>query len=1315
MKTRSALKKYLMVLGMALWPLSQAGADSLTSAAWTFDGPTGLTCPVGFGDVPNGTPFSGAVSRVVVDPRDATGNTVYIAASSGGLFWTENGLSANPTYTSLSDPNQTLSIGALAVDFSQNPPVIYVGTGDPDNTGGVACYNGTGILISKNNGATWQNVPSADNGTHPFTGLGFSRIIVDPRHPNVLLASTGDSYMAGLNPLFMPDTARPQGSNARSNIGVYRSTDSGNTWAQVLAGDTTGGAMEILFDPSGTGTYYSAGRTRAIQSSPDGLTWTPVTGNGLPAASTIYRATMATRNGTQWVLIILNGGSAELFQTTDQGADWTSLALPANNGNFPGKNLGMSYVAAPPNSTSLLVGNGHLFINNDITNCASVTCWTDMAGFLHGDHHDIAFFNSQIWYAGDDGGAWATTVAGNPWNSMNANLPTCEFFAGDLDGLGIFQGGMQDNGMAYSVNIGGNWQMIQGGDGVATEADPQDNGVVIHGQHFNSYIDFFRPSTAAPGNILTVANLATNGIDFLSPFAIIPTDPKLYTGTSAASSFSFTGSTIMLVGQQNPFLVAHNPNGPQNLVQQAGSGISQTIRYIAPVPGDVTSAYADTDLGLFKLSNLSFAGNGTAATLTGGPVNGTNLLGPLAVSPTSSNTLYVSVIGVIAGQKIYKTTDGGSTWTNVSGNLPNTPVNWIVIDPSDPFSIFVATDLGVYEAGDGGVSGEQWERVGNNLPTISVEQVRITSQRKLIAATFGRGLWSMDLPAAPPTPTFTPTPTPCLSSFASPNLDLKIKRIQCSPNQVVYRVAVENNDPSTAVRISDLTVKLWAFDTGITNWQLDNYFSGLLFGGGLNGAQVNGSFTMTAKPFLPACTTNPASSANWEFDVAGSSTQTIPVNGGLWIAGDFGIQPVNLAQNFTPGLSSWFSQAPGGECADTGSSNDITTYFDDPHYALFYQGNLVAERGGTDPNTGTVPCTFICAPGVVSAMTPTATPTPTFTPCPSGAIVSPNLDLKVRMIQCNTDDQAVFRLFVRNNDPSTAVRLSDLTVKMWTYDTTATGWKLDNYFNGNLFPAGGNPASGGTSPFTLSAVPMALCTLNPGHFANWELDVTNNSPQVIPTNGGYFIDGDFGIQRSDAGAFVPGISEWYSQIPSGEGSTCSDTAGNTPTGYFDDAHYALFYRGSLVSEQGGTDPNTGLRPCFCGAPMGSAAPVRGIVGEVEGLRATPTVSPTPTISPTATVGSVAMMAQPNISRGGEPVKFVVSLVRPAQVKLSLLTLTGEHVYSTSLQGNAGTNSLVWTLQNQAKEAVASGLYLYLIQVDDGMTITTKTGKVAVLH
>jgi hypothetical protein len=112
---------------------------------------------------------------------------------------------------------------------------------------------------------------------------------------------------------------------------------------------------------------------------------------------------------------------------------------------------------------------------------------------------------------------------------------------------------------------------------------------------------------------------------------------------------------------------------------------------------------------------------------------------------------------------------------------------------------------------------------------------------------------------------------------------------------------------------------------------------------------------------------------------------------------------------------------------------------------------------------------------------------------------------------------------------------------------------------------------------------------------------------------------------------------------------------------------------------------------------------------------TPTVTPTVTNTPTASGLLLSVVAGPNVSQNGQPIKFMVNLGTSAAVQLSLYSLTGEGVFSETVQGNAGMNTLLWLLKNNSQAPVASGLYVYTIRVNDGYEISTKTGKVLVMH
>ena len=125
-----------------------------------------------------------------------------------------------------------------------------------------------------------------------------------------------------------------------------------------------------------------------------------------------------------------------------------------------------------------------------------------------------------------------------------------------------------------------------------------------------------------------------------------------------------------------------------------------------------------------------------------------DLLGHLAV--TSTGTVYLIKVGFLDGQKLFKRASGATKWINISGNLPNIPLNWVVIDGGSEEFVYVATNKGVYVATDGGVGNDQWQRLGDRLPNVPVTQLQRSQARKLIAATFGRGVWSLDVRGAVP-------------------------------------------------------------------------------------------------------------------------------------------------------------------------------------------------------------------------------------------------------------------------------------------------------------------------------------------------------------------------------------------------------------------------------------------------------------------------------------------------------------------------------------------------------------------------------------
>lgn len=729
--------------------------------------------------------MSGQASAIAVDlVNDPSGNTVYVGSSSGGVWKSTNGLSANPRFVPISDQRQSLSVGAIALDTRTKPAKIYVGTGAPDNSGNIGSYTGTGILSSTDDGHTWVKVDSADSGTHSFVGLGFSRILIDPQNPDILLAATG----LGTDPN-RPQYSLPQGSFAFYSLGIYRSTDAGKTWKRMLSANYTAQPpatcgqipdvlrpagffhMEMLFEPIKKRYFVHITGQELHVSNDQGASWTTIAaaglGKGLPSGNLIFKASLARRKGSLWAFLLMNpcdpNSQFALFHSLDQGATWNPMELPGEP-LFKGS---LMYVAAPPDSNLVLVATALMFATD--TSFRKVI-WTSVQNNTHVDQHAVAFVNASTWYVGNDGGAWVTTNSGQTWTSLNADLRTLEFYSADEEPGGVFAGGLQDNGVVLAT-LGSAWNQIIGShDGIFMAADPVGHGAFFLTTEFGT---LFYVRAGTPASVLTLANFST---DFMMPFEILQAGSLVRTGVSGSGKTIVQNGRVLLAGARElptampsptpafaPALVAFDPNSPLNPCQNGTScntaiatnpqiviltkSIGQSIHYLAPVPGDASKAYVVTDSSLFLLTNISFAGNATVTQIAGSltsPLNG-NVLGHIAAA-SDGNTLYLLKPGFILGQKVFKTTDAGKTWTNISSNLPNVPMNWIALDPLNPGTIFIASDVSVFETRNDGAT---WARLGTGLPNVPVTQLKIVPGRQLLAATYGRNAWLLSDPCDP--------------------------------------------------------------------------------------------------------------------------------------------------------------------------------------------------------------------------------------------------------------------------------------------------------------------------------------------------------------------------------------------------------------------------------------------------------------------------------------------------------------------------------------------------------------------------------------
>lgn len=277
--------------------------------------------------------------------------------------------------------------------------------------------------------------------------------------------------------------------------------------------------------------------------------------------------------------------------------------------------------------------------------------------------------------------------------------------------------------------------------------------------------------------------------------------------------------------------------------------------------------------------------------------------------------------------------------------------------------------------------------------------------------------------------------------------------------------------------------------------------------------------------------------------------------------------------------------------------------------------------------------------------------------------------------------------------------LNQITIKFWVDDTNYVSNAADTLvgavFYGGCF---------GSTCTAVSGVNVSALNFSPAcgpvsnKQANWEIKISNTDP-VNLSAGATWANIQMAIHVNNFPNFTPGTGNWYSPCGVGGGST-----------YTNNLNYAVYYQGNLVTASGGVPPS--CRPLPTCTPNGAKLLMQ--VVHVEGTPPfTPTPTPSPAFAPSGLVQSV--VAAPNLSRNGSPIQFRVSLGHSASIQISLFSLTGELVNQLNATGSAGLNTLTWALDNRSHSSVASGLYVYLLRVDDGVESKVQTGKVVILH
>jgi Abnormal spindle-like microcephaly-assoc'd, ASPM-SPD-2-Hydin len=829
--------------------------DSSLSAAWQPLGPAQVASAA-YGNV------TGRVTSVAIDPADATGNTVYLGTTGGGVWKSINtaGPAGSVSFTPLTDtlpafsPNAesvavpSLSIGAVSVQSG----VILAGTGDPNDA--ADSFYGSGILRSADGGLTWTLIRNSHDGTsgnHSFAGFAWSS-------PTTVVAALSQAAEGVLVNAV---------NNTNSVMGLYYSTDAGVTWkmgvivdgSQVVQAPSSpnygGNAVTAVVWNPVRQRFYAAVRFHGYYESADGITWTRLEhqpGGGLTmavcpsnpnttgsAACPMFRGALAVQSLTgDTVALTVDSNNVDQGLWQDScalsgascsgavafGTKLDSTALEVSGGSsailHADYNMALTVVPSGSNADTLLYAGTIDLYRCSLAGGCSFRNTTNAGNACNGSamvapaQHAIAALatsTQSLLYIGNDGGLWRSRDGANTqatacsaddathFENLNAGLGSLAevvSFAQDPSVPGTLLAGLGVNGTAVTsaATSSAVWMQLSTGEGGTVGIDQTNallwyistaEGVSIRkctsGANCTA-ADFSGSPTLGPVQVGGDVSLidAPWLLDPALPSNVLigtcrvwrgpANDGALWSSANAISAI-FAGTTSAGCTAASPSVV--RSLGAGGLVNSAVAAQNAGSPVLYAGMAGVLDGGGSYGGHVFSTTSGATASNATVwKDIASSPVSSTAAdqqvfnpggfdISAVVADPhdTTGETIYATVMGfggnLIGTAHLYRSTDGGTHWANITSNLPNAPANSVVVDPNDANTLYVALDTGVYVTTQVTTcaTANCWSVFGTSLPNAPVVSLAAAPSLPtgdgrmgaLRAATYGRGIWQIPL------------------------------------------------------------------------------------------------------------------------------------------------------------------------------------------------------------------------------------------------------------------------------------------------------------------------------------------------------------------------------------------------------------------------------------------------------------------------------------------------------------------------------------------------------------------------------------------
>ncbi len=678
--------------------------------------------------------------------NESNPHTLFVGTASGGVWkTTNNGVTWIPVF----DEQGSSSIGSITLS-SSNPDVVWVGTGEPDNRQSSSW--GDGAYKSTDGGRNWKNMGLRD--THHI-----GKIVIHPENPDIV-------YVAALGHLWGPNEER----------GLFRTTNGGKTWTNVLFIDENTGCVDVAMDSENPIILYAAtyqrrrrgwgfnggGPGSGIYKTTDGgETWTKL-GKGLPSGSAGRIGIDIYRNDPNIVYAIIEHKEGGVFRSEDKGLTWKRMS------EINPRPMYYSKIRIDPNNDlRIWVLGSQMFFSEDggrSWNPELLARTVREKRAVHGDHHAMWInpSNSDHMILGSDGGIYFSYDRGIYWDFVDT-LPIGQVYEISYDMRKPYYviGGLQDNGSWQGPSAAwfrpkitnDEWFRVGGADGFYSQVDPEDY-TRIYSESQNAGIERLDLKTSEYKSIRPVPEDPAEIFRFNwnSPFLMSTHDSntlylggnKLFISENGGETWKTTIDLTSQIDREKLPLMDVLPD-KNTLSKHDGTLFYGTITTISESPQQKGLLYVGTDDGNLQITK---DGGKTWKNVTKNipKIPKYTYVSRIVASHHALGTAYATWDGHRNDDfkaYVFLTKDFGESWTDISNNLPEGgTVSVIREHHRNPNLLFIGTERGAYFSINKGIS---WIKFTNNFPVVPVDDIAIHPRdNDLIFGTHGRSIWILD-------------------------------------------------------------------------------------------------------------------------------------------------------------------------------------------------------------------------------------------------------------------------------------------------------------------------------------------------------------------------------------------------------------------------------------------------------------------------------------------------------------------------------------------------------------------------------------------